>query len=435
MLADIIGFERVVTWTADRRRWRPTATITALALSSLTACGAVSHSGTSVSDGPGARDAGVPTADGGVHTEPHGGDASTPCTWTERAIVGAVPPMPGTGLGSAVALDGRAIIVGASAYPKFPGSAYVFDERGATWSQLDRLVGGESDLDSFGNSLAVSGDSLLVGAPTADRTIPNSQKIGGVSFFTRSGSSWVLGQFVPPEDASDFGESVALSGALAAVGGTNPVRAFRREDTAWLEDGMIPVPGDLWTVVALSGDTLAVGMPNDGERAESAGAVYVYRRQASMASTYVREAKLLGSVDMYSGFGASMALDGDVLAVGASSDPSVYVFERTGSQWTQAIVLSSPHPSSRESFGSSLALDGTHLAVGAPVSFSAGSVHLYERVGGEWQYRSEVRSSRPIVSLGASVALRGKLVVAGAPQDDAGGKDTGSAVVWECIAQ
>jgi hypothetical protein len=202
----------------------------------------------------------------------------------------------------------------------------------------------------------------------------------------------------------------------------------------WRLTATIPVPGDVRTVVALSGDTLAVGMPSDGERADTAGAVHVFRRQGSTASTYVHEAKLLGSVDMYSGFGESMAIDGDVLAVGASGDPTVYVFERTGNEWTQAIVISSPHSGSKDSFGYSLALDGMHLAVGAPQSFGEGIVYIYERVGPAWQYRSEVRSSRPMASLAASVALRGNLLVAGAPQDDAGGTNAGSAVVWECVA-
>ena len=112
--------------------------------------------------------------------------------------------------------------------------------------------------------------------------------------------------------------------------------------------------------VAIDGDTLVVGAPADDDGAVDAGAVYVYTRKTNGTPTdlrddsWVLQAKLMASdAAVGDAFGVSVALDGNLLAVGASNTDqaapatnsgSVYVFRRSGTTWTQEGKLQASDP-------------------------------------------------------------------------------------------
>jgi hypothetical protein len=128
-------------------------------------------------------------------------------------------------------------------------------------------------------------------------------------------------------------------------------------------------------------------------------------------------------------FGWSVAIDGDVAVIGAPSGDGFVadcgvacVFERSGSTWTQTAVLKLPDGEAIDQFGQSVAILGGRIAVGAPgdgtASLAAGSVSLFERVGGVW---TMVARLRPLGSANAkfaeNIALDPQRVYAGGPEE------------------
>lgn len=146
-------------------------------------------------------------------------------------------------------------------------------------------------------------------------------------------------------------------------------------------------------------------------------------------------------------FGQAVALDGDTLAVGAPFAAlgeqfilplrgAVYIFTRSGGQWTFRQKLSASPSGSLDEFGAALALDGDRLLVGAPAADpaeeeDAGAAYLFERVDGVWSQQAVLSASYPQANaqLGTAVALQGALALAGAPVTKVGDKEGQGAVM------
>ncbi|MEM6455852.1 MAG: hypothetical protein AAF772_12210 [Acidobacteriota bacterium] len=305
------------------------------------------------------------------------------------------------------------------------GAVYLF-ARGArapgvpgAWTEQATAVADDAGLqDRLGIWIDVEADRLVAGAPFYDG-LPGNES-GAVYSFQRD---------VPM--MSDWGqeerfEEPTLSG------------------------------GDFFGgALALDGDTLAVGAIGDGTIAPSAGAAYVYRREAS---AWVLEDKLAPlELQDFAFFGAAVALEGDTLAVGAYLDDgvaidagAVYVFERTppeiaalgGPSWTQIRILTGSMVQPGDNFGFSVALSGDILVVGAPLRDSSpgagdeiGAIYVFQRDAGgidNWGEvaRRQVDDAVGAARLGWSVAIAGDLAVAGAPFDAAGGVGAGAAYAF-----
>src|SRR5207249_1673318 len=183
--------------------------------------------------------------------------------------------------GGAVAINGDAIVVGAchSDYPFFSsGAAYVFVRRGGVWSQQQKLTAGDAaSYDAFGCSVAISGNTVVVGAPAFNMSAPKFPP-GSAYVFERIGSLWI-------QEAK-----------LNASDGVN---------------------GDFFGFsVAISGNTVVVGAPfGDSAAASDSGSVYVFK---PVGSPSIQESKLTASdAAPYDRFGASVAIRGDLVAAGA----------------------------------------------------------------------------------------------------------------------
>ena len=198
--------------------------------------------------------------------------------------------------GSSVALSGDTALVGASGHTVgtngLQGAAYVFVRSGSSWSQQGpELVAGDGAYnDEFGYSVAVSGDTALVGAIEHDVGAKAGQ--GAAYAFVRSGTVWTQQAELTAGDgiAHDwFGHSVALFGDTAVVGANlarwerGAAYVFVRSGSSWSQQGPALVHGDdaasdaFGYSVALSGDSALVGAPwhhvgtNPGQ-----GAAYVF---------------------------------------------------------------------------------------------------------------------------------------------------------------
>ena len=144
--------------------------------------------------------------------------------WTQGAKPIAADGVAGDWFGQAVALSGDTALVGAPNHDTTvgaaAGAAYVFTRSGAAWTQEAEPIAADGIAkDSFGFKVALSGDTALVGAPGWD--IAGAADVGAAYVFERSGGAWTQEARPTAADAADgddFGFSVALSGGTALIG-------------------------------------------------------------------------------------------------------------------------------------------------------------------------------------------------------------------------
>ncbi|MCU0656413.1 MAG: FG-GAP repeat protein [Polyangiaceae bacterium] len=176
--------------------------------------------------------------------------------------------------------------------------------------------------------------------------------------------------------------------------------------------------------VALFGNTALIGHSqySSQEMSPASGAAYIFVRSGS---SWVQQARLVAS-DGTEGasFGLKVALGENIAAissrhslVGVPSQATVYVFERTGSCWTQKAKLNPPDQG-EDLFGSSLAIDGATLLVGAPgddeYGSLAGAAYVFEREQGSWVQKQKLTIAQPNLAFGTSVAIEGDTILVGA---------------------
>jgi len=371
--------------------------------------------------------------------------------------------------GVSVALSGDTALVGAYGDDvganSNQGSAYVFTRSGTTWTQQGKLTASDGAADDlFGYSVALSGDTALVGAVLDDVGVNIDQ--GSAYVFTRSGTTWTQQGKLTASDGTDedrFGYSVALSGDTALVGawrddvGANydqgSAYVFTRSGTTWTPQGKLTASdgeaGDIFgNSVALSGDTALVGAEYDHVGANSdQGSVYVFTRSGT---TWTQQGKLTAS-DGAAGdyFGISVALSGDTALVGAYLDNvganmwqgSAYVFTRSGTTWTQQGKLTASDGAAEDRFGISVALSGDTALVGAYLddvgaNIYQGSAYVFTRSGATWTQQGKLTASDGAADelFGVSVALSGDTALVGADSDTVGANsDQGSAYFYDII--
>jgi uncharacterized repeat protein (TIGR01451 family) len=362
-------------------------------------------------------------------------------------------------LGVSVALSGDTALVGADqddvGVNIDQGSVYVFLLVGDTWIQQAQLTasdGGEND--SFGHSVALSGDTALVGAYTDDVDAINDQ--GSAYIFVRSDEIWTeQAQLTASDgDAEDrFGKSVALSGNTALVGAygardwQGSAYVFVRSGTTWTEQALLTdlngVAGDSFGYsVALSGNTALVGSICDDA---AKGSAFVFVRSGTTWDKQTQLTALDGAAGDW--FSWSVALYGNTALVGAINHTveatvrqgAVYVFRRDGTSWSQETELTAADGATDDSFGGSVALSGDTALVGARIdsvgaNSSQGSAYVFVRIGTVWTEQTQLIASDGAVDdyFGTSVALSGDTALVGALTDDVdANSDQGSAYFYQ----
>ena len=354
--------------------------------------------------------------------------------------------------GSSVAIDGDTLVVGAtsessnatgiggdesnnSSATQNSGAVYVFIRSGSTWTQQAYIKASNTGInDEFGVSVALAGDTLVVGAIGEDS---NATGIGGdennndadfsgaVYVFTRSGSTWTQQAYIKASNTDigdNFGGSVALAGDTLAVG----ARIERSNATG-------------------------IGGDESNNDASVSGAVYVFTRSAD---TWTQQAYIKASnTDANDSFGSSVTLAGDTLAVGATGEDStasgvggnqnintgvginsgaVYVFTRSAGTWTQQAYIKASNTGIFDEFGVSVALAGDTLAVGAEREESdatgiagdennndannSGAVYVFTRSAGTWAQQAYIKASNTDANdfFGRVVTLNGDTLAVGA---------------------
>jgi FG-GAP repeat/Cadherin-like beta sandwich domain len=371
--------------------------------------------------------------------------------WTQQAYLKASNPRQFDGFGSAVALSGDVLVVGAPGessaatsvngemnYPAAPasppapssGAVYVFHRVAGHWAQRAYLKASDSTAESlFGSSVGVSGGIIVVGAPGHSQ--PTALDTAGAAYvFDRLGDDWVESALLAaahPGARDQFGTSVAVSGTRIVVG----------------------APGESSKAPGIGGDE-----SDDTKR--SAGAAYIFERKKAVgwtAPTYVKAVN--PRPDAY--FGSAVAIDDGLVAVGSPGESSgnsgvdanpndtsapnsgaVYVFANTDANgsWEQAEYVKASNAEPGDAFGAAVALGQGVLAVAssgedgnasgidgeqknedAPQS---GAVYLFAQAARHWQQAAYVKASNTEAAdhFGSAVAIADGDLAVGAELED-----------------
>jgi len=310
--------------------------------------------------------------------------------------------------------------------------------------------------DQFGNSVAVSGDTAVIGAYGEDT---GGSYAGAAYVFTRSGGSWIQQAKLMASDAQTydyFGVSVAVSGDTAVIGayseatggsGAGAAYVFTRSGGAWVEQAKLMASDaqssdQFGYSVAVSGDTAVIGAYGEDTGGSGAGAAYVFTRSGG---AWVEQAKLMASDAQSSDlFGRSVAVSGDTAVIGAhrettggSNAGAAYVFTRTGGSWTQQAKLMASDAQASDYFGVSVAVSGDTAVIGAhreaTGGSNAGAAYVFTRTGGSWTQQAKLMASDAQESdqFGYSVSVSGDTAVIGAHREATGGSNAGAAYVFE----
>ena len=317
------------------------------------------------------------------------------------------------------------------------GAAYVFVRVGGVWSQQAYLKASNTNGgDQFGRSVAIDGDTIVVGAPheagsatgvNGDGTDNSAGFSGAAYVFTRAGTVWSQQAYLKASNtgAGDlFGESVAIDANTIVAG-------------ASFED---------------SGATGVNGNQADNS-ADQSGAAYVFTRTGTVWSqqAYLK-ASNTASFDLV---GESVAIDGDTIVAGATGEDSnatgvngnqadnsvtvsgaAYVFARSGGSWSQQAYLKASNTGTGDRFGEFVAISGDTLVAGAHGENSnatgvggnqadesaddSGAAYVFTRTAGAWSQQAYLKASNTSGTdeFGRALAISGDTIVVGAAMED-----------------
>lgn len=290
--------------------------------------------------------------------------------------------------------------------------------------------------DNFGKTVAISGDTIVIGAPEEDSNatgVNGDQSSNGVPgsgaayVFIRTGTLWTQQAYLKASNAEsndDFGCSVAISGNTIVVGA--------KDESS--------------SATVVNGNQL-------DNTAGSAGAAYVFVRNGS---TWTQQAYLkannAGAGDT---FGKTSAISGNTIVVGADGEDSnatgvngngadnsaalsgaAYVFFRTGTTWTQQAYLKASNTGLGDGFGSNVSIDGDTVAIAARQESSnatgvngdqsnnattaAGAVYVFVRNAAAWTQQAYIKASNTglLDVFGDGLSISGDLLVVGAGSED-----------------
>lgn len=314
-----------------------------------------------------------------------GRDEGGPDNWGLVKKLTASDAAAGDNFGTSVSISGDTIVVGALGDDdngSASGSAYVFDrdEGGVSnWGEVKKLTAGDgAATDTFGRSVSVSGDTVVVGA--------NQDDDAGAD----SGSAYVFGR--------DQG----------GVGNWGQVKKLVASDAAG---------GDQFGLsVAVDGDTALIGSPFDDDAGPISGSAYFFERDQGGTDNWGELTKVT-AVDAaaFDGFGTSVGLSGNAAVIGAFRDDdgfdragSSYVYRRSvsGTTWNHQTKLHASDAGLNDEFGTTVALSGATVVVGAlqiAVGAAPGKAYAYELIAAS----VPVSSPSVIGLLGGLLALTG----------------------------
>jgi len=381
--------------------------------------------------------------------------------------------------GFAVGVAGDTIVVGAyrdSDNGAESGSAYIYQRQPTTsdgasiWTETTKLTASDGATgDLLGISVAVDGDTVVLGSTRDDDNAPNT---GSVYVFVQTSSAsdtpvWTQQAKLTASDGAavdQLGSSVSISGDTIVAGssrddsiGQNAGSAYvfvRDGDASWTEQAKLTASdGSQFDIfgdaVAIDGDTVVVGAWGDqvnNDTSVGSGSAYIFVRDTTDGTTSWSEQAKLTAPAGADEFGRSVAVSQDTVIVGAGGNGedfmgsgSVHVYirsDQSNSTWTEQATLKASDGNSDDRFGSSVSISGNALVVGSYRSddngVDSGSIYVFVRLSSTtWTEQAKLTAfdAASNDNYGVSVAIDQQTIVVGANQDGDKGDSSGSAYV------
>jgi FG-GAP repeat len=259
-----------------------------------------------------------------------------------------------------------------------PDVVYVYKGSGRTWRRQETLRNPDkssaSIYDAFGGSVSISPTALVIGAPGYG----NTYDYGAAYIYMRSGSRWILRASLNdpvsrPEPLDTFGQSVAVSGRTVIIGATDASYVYTRTSgNGWPLTAKLRNPGprrdNFGASVSLSGLTALIGAPGNQEVGKhSAGAAYIFTKSGGSWKLW-QKIPALGRGDEF-GFSAAISDERVLIGMplyGKARCGSVYELKRSDRKWIERSLLVDPHCAGEVQFGFSVAVSGATALIGAP---------------------------------------------------------------------
>lgn len=350
--------------------------------------------------------------------------------------------------GTSVAIAGNYAVVGAPQAATC-GKAYVYNFSNSSWTLFQTITPSTcASGDKFGTSVGIDTNVVAVGAPGVDKDV-STPDVGKVYAYRRTGGAGqftgekVLTQYAPASN-EEFGTSVSVSGDRIAVGAPHEgyfgctdcggayVFTWNVGNSSWGRYRFFQadtIGGDnLGQAVAINSTTVLIGASQATVSGLSnSGAAYVFTYNGS---SWAQQAKLSPSTPSAStNFGASVALLGDIAVVGAptaiaggkSNAGLAYLFNRSGTTWSQGSILSASDADVNALFGISVSISSFLIAIGSPrravgnTSY-AGKVYIHAKHAGQWAEQAILTAptAQTNAQFGISAAVSGNGAVVGA---------------------
>lgn len=346
--------------------------------------------------------------------------------WVQKQKIVASDRVAYDNFGNDVSINGNYAIIGSPS--NGTGSAYIFERDGSgNWNQVQKLLASDGAAnDFFGSTVSITDNYAIISAPFEDEDESGSNMItnaGSAYIFSRSGSTWTQQQKIVASDRTStdrFGMSgVSINGTYAIIGcrfdggdvtNSNELSQagssyiFEMTGTSWSQAAKICAPDReagayFGAPVSINGDYAVIGAFGESKDVTGAnpmaqaGAAYVYVRTSGVWSA---QQKLIASdraVNNNFGYGVSMS--GDKLVVGSrgatvnaiAQAGSAYLFERTGTVWSEYQKVTANDKDTNDMFGNSVGISGDvfivgasnedHDATGGALLNSAGSVYMF----------------------------------------------------------
>lgn len=334
--------------------------------------------------------------------------------------------------GEAVALSGDTAMVGTNDTHTGRSAVYVFERSGNAWVQTQKLLaddGAAGDEARFGASIVLDGSTAVIGADAA--MVDGKPNQGAAYVFHKSGSSWIQAAKLVAADGAagdSFGNSLALSGSRLLIGAhraqvngnaRGAAYLFEAANGAWTQvqklRGVDTRDNDAFGYrVAFSDASIIVSAQL--ANLDFPGALYFFKESGG---TWLQKQKLVG--ELYSGLGSSLAARGNRLVTGAptlDAQGVVYVYAELDGFWRRTHTIYTPEGESFANFGYSIGLTDTSFVAGANAATVAGQSwagagYVFTEADGEWHYAQKLLASDAAAndSMGSAAAIDGNTVL------------------------
>jgi len=340
--------------------------------------------------------------------------------WVQEAMLTTTDDLAGNFNDIAVAIDGNTVVVTGA----FLGqSAYVFVKPSTGWhsmTQTARLTPSTSAASSFGHSLAVSGNTIVVGA--AQETIGSNADQGAVYVFVEPAGGWVDMTETAKLTASDggtndlLGVSVAISGNVIVAGAifhkpTGAAYLFVRPAGGWVSGtqtaeltGSTDVgPSEVGDSVAISGGAVVAATGLTTGVTYQGGALVFVKPSTGWAD--MTQTAALGTGVRYLSAVRSVGISNDTV-VGGASDITVngklhaggaFVWVKPNAGWSNmppTAQLTASDGAANDGLGAGVGINGTVIIAGAPRATvnskrEAGAVYVFNKPASGWTNMTE----------------------------------------------